>query len=108
MRKLSQTLCGPGRLPGAALDVASKEPLPSDSPLWDMPNVLISPHVSAGFIADMGAPPANLQGEPAPLRRGGEPLLNVCDKRAGFLAEKGNGLSLEGQELLREQRGGLT
>jgi phosphoglycerate dehydrogenase-like enzyme len=33
-----------GRIGFAALDVAATEPLPADSPLWDMPNVLISPH----------------------------------------------------------------
>jgi phosphoglycerate dehydrogenase-like enzyme len=31
-------------LAGAAIDVAAKEPLPHESPLWDMPNVVISPH----------------------------------------------------------------
>ena len=33
-----------GHLAGAAIDVAAKEPLPPESPLWDMPNVIISPH----------------------------------------------------------------
>jgi phosphoglycerate dehydrogenase-like enzyme len=36
-----------GHLAGAYLDVFSKEPLPPASPLWEMPNVLISPHNSA-------------------------------------------------------------
>jgi phosphoglycerate dehydrogenase-like enzyme len=33
-----------GHLSGAALDVFAEEPLPPSSPLWEMPNVLISPH----------------------------------------------------------------
>ncbi|MBA4179578.1 MAG: hydroxyacid dehydrogenase [Anaerolinea sp.] len=36
-----------GHLGGAYLDVVSQEPLPADSPLWDIPNVIISPHNSA-------------------------------------------------------------
>ncbi len=37
-----------GRLAGAGLDVAETEPLPPDNPLWDMPNVIMSPHVAGG------------------------------------------------------------
>jgi phosphoglycerate dehydrogenase-like enzyme len=37
-----------GRIAGAALDVTSTEPLPPDSPLWDAPNLLLTPHAAGG------------------------------------------------------------
>lgn len=43
-----------GRVGGAYLDVFAQEPLPADSPLWDLPNTLITPH-SAGFSAGNAA-----------------------------------------------------
>ena len=36
-----------GHVGGAYLDVFAQEPLPAESPLWDLPNVIISPHNSA-------------------------------------------------------------
>ncbi len=38
-----------GHLAGAALDVCTPEPLPAESPLWDAPNLLLTPHVSGNF-----------------------------------------------------------
>lgn len=38
-----------GHLWGAALDVTAPEPLPADSPLWDIPNLLLTPHVAGGI-----------------------------------------------------------
>jgi len=62
-----------GRLGGAALDVFDTEPLPADSPLWDEPDIIISPHAAGG--RPLGADEliaANLRALMA-----GEPLRNV-------------------------------
>ena len=72
-----------GRLAGAALDVFETEPLPADSALWDLPNVLITPHASgththvSEYTADLFI--ANLERYVA-----GEPLLNVADRARGY------------------------
>ncbi len=68
-----------GRLGGAALDVFAKEPLPADSPLWDIPNVLVSPH-SASTIDSENAQLADLFCENLRRYLRGEPLLNVFDR----------------------------
>jgi phosphoglycerate dehydrogenase-like enzyme len=72
-----------GRLGGAGLDVADPEPLPPDSALWGMPNVLITPHV-----AILGTPYRRKWEEILleNCRRFavGQPLLNVLDKRQWY------------------------
>jgi phosphoglycerate dehydrogenase-like enzyme len=72
-----------GRLAGAALDVFETEPLPADHPLWDMENVLITPHV-AWMGPDSEARRLDVLREN--LRRfvAGEPLLNAVDKARWF------------------------
>jgi len=45
---------GDGRISGAALDVFETEPLPPENPLWDMPNVIISPHSASTVAAENG------------------------------------------------------
>lgn len=62
-----------GRLAGAALDVTAVEPLPADSPLWDAPNLLLTPHAAGG--RPVGAD-ALIAGNLAALLRGAE-LTNV-------------------------------
>ncbi len=42
-----------GKLWGAALDVTNPEPLPSDHPLWDAPNLLITPHCAGGMRLEL-------------------------------------------------------
>ena len=68
-----------GHLCGAALDVFAKEPLPPDSPLWDMPNVIISPH-SASTVDTENAKLTDLFCDNLGRYLRGDPLLNVFDR----------------------------
>jgi D-2-hydroxyacid dehydrogenase (NADP+) len=72
-----------GRVGGAALDVFANEPLPSDSPYWDLPNVIVTPHV-AGAMEDYWTPLVRLFADNLRRFERGEPLLNVVDKQAGY------------------------
>ena len=72
-----------GRLGGAALDVFTHEPLDADSPYWDLPNVIVTPHVS-GAMQDYWTPLVELFSENLRRFERGEPLLNVVDKAAGY------------------------
>lgn len=67
-----------GQLAGAALDVFATEPLPADSPLWDMPNVIISPH-SASTADTENAKITRLFIDNLQRYLAGEPMLNVLD-----------------------------
>lgn len=69
-----------GRLAGAVLDVASEEPLPPDHPLWDAPNVTITPHVSGATSQFRD----ELIVENVRRYLAGEPLLNPVDPRRGY------------------------
>lgn len=72
-----------GRLRGAALDVFGTEPLPPDSPLWDVPNLFISPHMSA-LVDRPGDRQYNAIVENVQHFLRGEPLVRVVDKRRGY------------------------
>ncbi|HEV7223435.1 MAG TPA: D-2-hydroxyacid dehydrogenase [Pirellulales bacterium] len=72
-----------GHLAGAGLDVTEHEPLPPASPLWELPQVIITPHVggqSARRIDDM----TDFFCENLRRWLAGEPLANLIDKRLGF------------------------
>jgi phosphoglycerate dehydrogenase-like enzyme len=72
-----------GTVGGAGLDVFSEEPLPSDSPLWAMPQVLISPHM-CGDVEGWEAEVVGIFVENAARFARGEPLRNRVDTTAGF------------------------
>jgi phosphoglycerate dehydrogenase-like enzyme len=72
-----------GAIAGAGLDVFEREPLPADSPLYDMDNVLITPHVAgASHTYYERAIPLFCEN----LRRhlDGRPMLNVVDPARGY------------------------
>lgn len=72
-----------GSIGGAGLDVTPEEPLPADSPLWDLPNVIVTPHVAGGspirLDRSVGLFCDNLE-----RLLVGKPLLSVIDKAKGY------------------------
>jgi phosphoglycerate dehydrogenase-like enzyme len=72
-----------GRLAGAALDVYEVEPLPRDHPLWDFPNVILTPH-TAGYSPVIAARHLSTLVENVARFDRGEPLTNVVDKSLWF------------------------
>ena len=71
------------RIGGAALDVFPKEPLAADSPLWDVPNLLITPHTAA-LTDKLWERHYALFAENLRRRLAGQLLLAVVDKRKGY------------------------
>ena len=73
------------KIGGACLDVTDPEPLPKDNPLWDCPNLILTPHVSGFYhlhytyerIVDIAL---------ENLRRylNGEKLMNIVDRESGY------------------------
>ena len=72
-----------GRIYGAGLDVTDPEPLPATSPLWQLDNVIITPHVSAAGSGSWGRV-ALIAVENLRRYVAGEPLLYVVDMEAGY------------------------
>lgn len=72
-----------GNLAGAALDVTSPEPLPTDHPLFSHPRVIVTPHI-AGETEEEGAKVADVFLENIRRLRAGEGLVNVVDVDKGY------------------------
>lgn len=73
-----------GAIGAASLDVVTTEPLPDDSPLWSMPNVVVTPHMSGdahGWLDTL----ARQFVDNAERWLDGRGLVNVVDKRLGFV-----------------------
>jgi phosphoglycerate dehydrogenase-like enzyme len=72
-----------GTIGGAGLDVFEKEPLPKDSPLWDIESVILTPHMAG---ANRGYMDKACELFADNLRRfnAGQPLLNVVDRQLGY------------------------
>ncbi len=72
-----------GVIAGAALDVFWQEPLPPDSPLWDLPNAFLTPHV-AGVSEMYDTRVTDLFIENLTRYLAGEPLLGLVDRNRGY------------------------
>jgi phosphoglycerate dehydrogenase-like enzyme len=71
------------RIAGAALDVFDREPLPEDSPLWDVPNLLITPH-TAGLTEKLWQRHYELFSGNLGRYLAGQPLQYMVDKSKGY------------------------
>lgn len=71
------------RIAGAGLDVFETEPLPADSPLWKMSNVIITPHVAGGTPHYMDRL-MDIFTENLRRYQAGEDLINLVDKQLGY------------------------
>jgi phosphoglycerate dehydrogenase-like enzyme len=72
-----------GWIAGAGLDAHGTEPLPPDSPFWDLPNVIVTPHNGATSPETL-ARGADVFEENLERYLDGRPLVNVVDKSAGY------------------------
>ncbi len=72
-----------GWIAGAALDVTTPEPLPAEAELWNLPNVIVTPH-TAGASPTVDDAKVALFCENLLRYTQGQPLLNIVDKRLGY------------------------
>ncbi len=73
-----------GQIKAAALDVFETEPLPSDSPLWDIPNLIVVPHAAGGSQYEAAAIRGIFRENIERFVRGDFPLRNEVSKQRGY------------------------
>jgi phosphoglycerate dehydrogenase-like enzyme len=74
-----------GQIAGAGLDTVIQEPLPADNELWDLPNVVITPHIAGnGEKKILDRRTYEIFQENVARYLGGRPLINVVDKRKQY------------------------
>jgi phosphoglycerate dehydrogenase-like enzyme len=72
-----------GQIGGAVIDVYDPEPMPADAELWDMDNVIVTPHSSAVY-AGWELDALDIFADNVARLRSGEPLMNVADPVRGY------------------------
>lgn len=72
-----------GNIAGAGLDVTSQDPIPQDSPLWDLPNTIITPHIAVESVK-LSEAVVDFWCENVRRFAANEPLLGVVDRQAGY------------------------
>jgi phosphoglycerate dehydrogenase-like enzyme len=72
-----------GRIAGAAIDVTETEPTPQDNPLWDAPNLILTPHM-AGASTEKERRCVEVLRDNMIRFHHGDPLINQVDKRRGY------------------------
>src|SRR4029450_8241102 len=77
-----------GRIMGAGLDAFAKEPLPAASPLWDLPNVLMTPHVGGNGGRELWRRMSELVRDNTRRYLSGAPLKHVVRTPDGTLTSE--------------------
>jgi phosphoglycerate dehydrogenase-like enzyme len=72
-----------GGIAGAALDVTTQNPIPKESPLWDLPNTIITPHIATESVK-LSEAVVDFWCENVRRFAENQPLLGLMDRQAGY------------------------
>jgi phosphoglycerate dehydrogenase-like enzyme len=84
-QKALERMLREGKLAGAALDVFEQEPIPADDPLWDCPNLVITPHMAGNMTLDYTTEKITDQFlEDLDNYAAGRPLKHTVDRKRAY------------------------